>query len=79
MRPREYDGPADAEDLREEFYSATRSVNAMLRVVSLSKSYKPGLFSSNVRVNAVERLTLAAEEGSVLCLLGHNGAVRVVV
>lgn len=69
------DNPEPDEDLEEEYQNATRSVNTRVRVVRLGKIYKKrNLFSESTEMKALLDLSLAIEENTIFCLLGHNGA-----
>lgn len=50
--------------------SIARNPNTLLKIVQLSKTFK----GKTQDARALDSLTLAGERGTILAILGHNGA-----
>lgn len=68
-------------DVNREFQNTmakqgNRDENAAVRILKISKTYKKGICNcaSAQDQRALDFLTLSGEKGTVLCILGHNGA-----
>lgn len=61
-------------NIQNEHNRAINNINAPVRIMSLSKTYKNVFDCGKKEVKAVDNVSLCIENSEIFCLLGHNGA-----